>query len=159
METRSSDSIPPSAAQEQLRVARRTHDTSIRRALAPAWFILALSLFCGALTVAPAHKGPGGVLSIIAVVLMVAALIGMSARNRWRALRSAPKPRWNVTEVALIAVAVLVGGVIGPHLLASQANSALVSWALGVAVTVIVAICLFAAQASYRRRASRTWQP
>lgn len=61
--------------------------------------------------------------------------------------------------MALIAVAVLVGGVVGPHLLASQANSALVSWALGVAVTVIVAICLFAAQASYRRRASRTWQP
>jgi hypothetical protein len=30
-----------------------------------------------------------------------------------------PKPKWGVAEVALIAVAVLVGGVVGPHLLAT----------------------------------------
>lgn len=47
-------------------------------------------------------------MSIIAVVLVIAALIGMSARHQWRALRSLPKPQWNVTEVALICVAVVV---------------------------------------------------
>jgi Mn2+/Fe2+ NRAMP family transporter len=126
--------------------------------MAPTGFILALSVFCGAQTIAPAYKGPGNVVSIIAVVWFLAELLMMSARNQWRPLRSLPKPKWGVTEVTLISVAVLVGGVVGPHLLASHSNSALASWGLGAAVTVIVAVCLFAAKASYRRRASRAWQ-
>ena len=97
-------------------------------------------------------------MSIIAVVVLLAALVKLSARNQWRSLRSLPKPKWDVPEVALICFAVLVGGVIGPHLLASHSNSALASWGLGAAVTVIVAACLFAAQACYRRRGSRVWQ-
>ena len=117
-----------------------------------------MSVFCGAQTVAPAYNGPGDVVTLIAVVWFLAELLKMSARNRWRPLRSLPKPKWGVTEVALISVAVLVGAVIGPHLLASHSNSALASWGLGVAVTVIVAACLFAAKASYRHRASRAWQ-
>ena len=158
MENQSSGSLPPSAAREQLRVARQKHDASVRRAMLPAGFILASSVACGAQTVAPAYKGPGNVVSIIAVVWFLAELLRMAARNQWRPLRSWPKPKWGVTEVALIAVAVLVGGVVGPHLLASHGNTALVSWGLGGAVTVIVAACLFAAKASYRRRASRAWQ-
>jgi hypothetical protein len=126
--------------------------------MAPTGFILAMSVFCGAQTVAPAYKGPGNVVTIIAVVWFVAELLKVSARNQWRPLRSLPKPRWGVTDVTLIAVAVLVGGVIGPHLLASHSNSALASWGLGAAVTVIVAACLLAAKAGYRRRASRAWQ-
>jgi hypothetical protein len=63
-----------------------------------------------------------------------------------------------VAEVTLIVVAVLVGGAVGPHLLASRSRSALASWGFGAAVTVIVAACLFAAKVSYRRRASRAWQ-
>jgi Mn2+/Fe2+ NRAMP family transporter len=126
--------------------------------MAPAGFILAVSVFCGAQMVAPAYKGPGNVVSIIAVVWFLAELLKMSARHQWRPLRSWSTPRWGVTEMTLISVAVLIGGVVGPHLLATNSNSALVSWALGGAVTVIVAVCLFAAQASYRRRASRTWQ-
>jgi hypothetical protein len=158
MEKQSPGSVPPAAAREQLRSARQAHDASVRRAIAPAGFILALSVFCGAQTIAPAYKGQGDVVSIIAVVWFLAELLRMSARNQWRALRSLPKPRWGVTEVALISVAVLVGGVIGPHVLASHGNSALASWGFGAAVTVIVAACLFAAKASYRRRASRAWQ-
>jgi len=158
MERQSSGSVPPAAAREQLRAAREAHDASVRRAMAPAGFILALSVFCGAQTVPPAYKGPGNVVTVVAVVWFLAELLKMSARNEWRPLRSLPKPRWGVTEVTLISVAVLVGGVIGPHLLASHSNSALVSWGLGTAVTVIVAACLFAARASYRRRASRAWQ-
>jgi Mn2+/Fe2+ NRAMP family transporter len=96
--------------------------------------------------------------SIIAVLWFLAELLKMSAQNQWRPLRSLPKPRWGVTEVTLISVAVLVGGVIGPHVLASHSNSARASWGLGAAVTVIVAACLFAAKASHRRRASRAWQ-
>jgi Mn2+/Fe2+ NRAMP family transporter len=126
--------------------------------MAPAGFILALSVFCGAQTVAPAYKGPGNVVTIIAVVWSLAELLKMSARNQWRALRSWPKPKWGITELTLISVAVLVGGVVGPHLLASHDNSALGSWGLGAAVTVIVAASLFAANASYRRRVSRAWQ-
>jgi hypothetical protein len=126
--------------------------------MAPAGFIFALSVFCGAQTVAPAYKGPGSVAMIIAVVWSLAELVKMSARNQWRPLRSWPKPKWGVTEVALISVAVLVGGVIGPHLLASHGNSALASWGLGAAVTVIVAACLFAAEASFRWRVSRAWR-
>lgn len=158
MENQSSGSVPPSAAREQLQAAREAHDASIGRAMAPAGFILALSVFCGAQTVAPAYKGPGNVVSIIAAVWFLAELVKMSARNQWRALRSLPKPKWGATEVTLISVAVLVGGVVGPHLLAGHSNSALASWGLGAAVTVIVAACLFAAKASYRRGTSRAWQ-
>ena len=158
MEKQSSGSVPPVAAREQLRAARHAHDASVRRAMAPAGFILALSVFCGAQTVAPAYKGPGNVVTIIAVVWFLGELLRMAARNQWRPLRSLPKPKWGVTEVALISVAVLVGGVIGPHLLANHSNSALVSWGFGAAVTAVVAACLFAAKASYRRRTSRAWQ-
>ncbi len=125
--------------------------------MAPAGLILALSVFCGAQAVAPAYKGPGNVVTIIAIVWSLAELLKMSARNQWRPLRSWPKPKWSVTEVTLISVAVLVGGVIGPHLLASHSNSAPASWGLGAVVTVFVAACLFAATASYRHRASRAW--
>ena len=97
-------------------------------------------------------------MTIIAVVWFLAELLMLSARNQWRPLRSLPKPEWGVTEVTLIAVALVVGGVIGPHLLLTiGSNSVLASWD-GVAVTVIVAACLFAAQASYRHRASRVWR-
>jgi hypothetical protein len=157
MENQSSGPVPPSVAREQLRAARQAHDASVRRATLPAGFILALSVLCGAQTIAPAYKGPGDVVSIVAVVWFLAELVKMSARNRWRPLRSLPKPRWGVIEVALIAVAVLVGGVVGPHLLASHSNSALASWGLGAAVTVMVGGCLFAAKASYRRRENRVW--
>ena len=158
MERQSSGSVAPGAAREQLQAARQAHDASVRRAMAPAGFILALSVFCGAQTVAPAYKGPGHGVTIIAVVWSLAELLKMSARNQWRPLRSWPRPKWGVAEVTLISVAVLVGGVIGPHLLASHGNSALASWGLGAAVTVIVAACVFAAKASYRRRASGAWQ-
>ncbi len=124
----------------------------------PAGFILALSVFCGAQTITPKFKGPGDVVSIVAVVWFLAELLRVSARNGWRPLGSIPKPKWDITEVTLICVAVLVGGVVGPHMLASHGNTALASWVLGGAVSVIVAACLFAAQASYRRRASRAWQ-
>src|SRR5215469_15722544 len=125
MENHSAGSVPPGAARDQLRAARQAHDASVRRAMAPAGFILALSVFCGAQAVASAYKGPGNVVTIIAVLWSVAELLRMSARNQWRPLRSWPKPKWGVTEVTLISVAVLVGGVIGPHLLASHSNSAL----------------------------------
>lgn len=157
MENQPSGPVPPSVAREQLRAARQAHDASVRRATLPAGFILALSVFCGAQTIAPAYKGPGDVVSIVALVWFLAELLKMSARNRWRPLRSLPKPRWGVIEVTLICVAVLVGGVVGPHLLASRSNSALASWGLGAAVTVIVAACLFAAKASYRRHADGVW--
>ncbi|MBV8955397.1 MAG: hypothetical protein JO262_03935 [Solirubrobacterales bacterium] len=158
MENQSSGSVARDAAQAQLRAARQAHDASVRRAIAPAGFILALSVFCGAQTIAPAYKGPGNVVSIIAVVWVLAELLKMSAHNQWRPLRSWPKPRWGVIEVTLISVAVVVGGAIGPHLLASHSNAAPASWGAGAAVTVVVAVCLFAAKASYRRRASRAWQ-
>jgi uncharacterized membrane protein YfcA len=61
-------------------------------------------------------------------------------------------------EAMLICLAVFVGGLVGPHLLASRSNSTLTSWALGAAVAVAVAVCLFAANASYRRRSSRAWR-
>ena len=158
MEKQSSAPVPAGAAREQLLAARQAHDASVRRAMAPAGFIFAFSVFCGAQTVAPTYKGPGNVVTIIALVWCLAELVKMSARNQWRPLRWWPKPKWGVAEVTLISVAVLVGGVIGPHLLASHGNSALTSWGLGAAVTVIVAACLFAAHASYRRRASQAWQ-
>lgn len=144
-------------ARERLRAARQAHDASVCRAVAPTRLILALSFFCGAQTIGPAYKGPGNVVSIVAVVWFLAELLNMSARNQWRPLGSLPRPRWGVTEVALTSGGVLVG-VIAPHLLASQIHSVLTSWGVGAAVTVIVAACLFAAKASYRRRASRAWQ-
>jgi hypothetical protein len=158
MENQSPGSVAPTATREQLRIARQAHDASVRRATVPAGLILASSVFCGALTVAPAYKGPGGVVTIIVVVWFVAELVKMSARSQWRPLRSLPKPNRSVTEVALISAAVVVGGVVGPHLLASHGDSALASWGLGAAVTVIVAACLFAAKASYLCRTSRAWQ-
>lgn len=150
--------MPAGAAQEQLRAARQVHYVSVRRATVPSWCILALSVFCGVQAVAPAYKGPGNVVMIIAVVWLLAALLKISARNQWRPLRSLPKPRWGVAEVTLICVAVFVGGVIGPHVLAGYGNSALASWALGAAVAVVVAACMFAAYASYRRRSARAWK-
>jgi len=125
----------------------------------PTGLIAAVSVFCGAQTVAPAYKGPGNVVTIVAVVWFLAELVKMSARNQWRPLRSLPRPRLGAEEVTLIAVALVVGGVIGPHVLAGRGYSASASWGLGAAVTVVVALCLFAAKASYRRRASRVWQP
>jgi hypothetical protein len=97
------------------------------------------------------------VVSIIAIVWLLSELLIMAAQNQWRALRSLPRPHWGVTELGLIAAGVVVG-VIGPRVLAGDSNSAIASWALGAAVTVIVAVCLFAANASYRHRASRVWQ-
>jgi hypothetical protein len=149
--------MPPDAAREQLRAARRAHDASVSRAAIPAGLILALSVFCGVLTVPPRYKGPGDVVSIVAVVCFLGELIRMSARNQWRSLRSLPKPKCGVIDVMLIAVAVLVGGVIGPHVLAGHGDSALTSWGLGAAVAVVVAACLFTAKASYRRRAGWVW--
>ena len=134
------------------------YDLSVRRATPSVGLILAVSVFCGAQTVSPAYKGPGNVVSIITVVWFVAELLRLAARNEWRPLRSLPKPRWGVAEAMLILIAVLVGGAIGPHLFASHSNSAAGSWGLGAAVTVVVAACLFAAKASYWRRAARAWE-
>jgi membrane protein YdbS with pleckstrin-like domain len=145
-------------AREQLRAARQAHDGSVRRATPRAGLILAVSIFCGALTISPSHRRPGDIVTIVALVGFVVELFRLSARNHWRALRSSPRPKWNVSEFALIAVAVLVGGLVGPHVLASHSNSTFVSWGLGAAVAVAVAACLFAANASYRHRSSRAWQ-
>lgn len=57
-----------------------------------------------------------------------------------------------------IMVAVLVGGAVGPPLLAPVRDSAAASWGLGAAMAVGVAACLFGAYACYRRRVLRTWQ-
>ncbi len=157
MENQPSGSIPPGMAREQLRAARQAHDASVRRARTPAGTILALSVFCGAETVPQAYKGPGNVVTIIAAVWFLAELMRLSARNQWRPLRRLPKPKLNVVEAALMSAAVLVGGVIGPHLLASHNHPPLASWGLGVAVGVTVAACLFGADAAYRRRAFRAW--
>src|SRR5579875_739526 len=99
MENQSSGSVPPGSARAQLWAARQAHDASARRAMLTAGFILALSVFCGAQTVARAYKGPGDVVSVVAVVWFLAELLRMSARNQWRPLRSMPKPKWGVTEV------------------------------------------------------------
>lgn len=157
METQLPGPIAPGAARKQLLAARQAHDASVRRALASTQLVIASSVFCGAQTIAPAYKGPGNVVSILAVVWFLGELLKMSARNQWRPLRSLPKPKWGAIELTLISLAVLVGGVIGPHLLASPSNSAGASWGVGVAVTVVVAASLFAAKASYRRRVSRAW--
>jgi hypothetical protein len=159
MERQSSGTLPPGTAREQLRSARHAHDGSVRRATPPAGFILATSIFCGALTISPSHRGPGHIVTIVALGWFVVELLRLSARNQWRALRSSPRPKWNITEFALIAVAVLVGGLVGPHLLAGRSDSASMSWGLGAAVAAAVAVCLFGASASYRHRSSRAWWP
>ena len=150
--------MPAGAAREQLRAARQAHDASVRRATIPTRLILALSTFCGVLTAPSRYRGPGHVVTVIVVVWFLVELVRMSVRNRWRPLRSLPKPKWGVAEVVLLCVAVLVGGVVGPHVLAGYGHSAFASWGLGVAVAVVVAGCLFGAYASYRRRAAQVWQ-
>jgi hypothetical protein len=159
MERQPSETLTPSTAREQLRAARHAHDGLVRRATPPGGFILAVSIFCGALTISPSHRGPGHIVTIVALGWFVVELLRLSARNQWRALLSSPRPKWNITEFALIAVAVLVGGLVGPHLLASRSDSAFISWGLGAAVAVAVAVCLFTANASYRHRSSRAWRP
>lgn len=154
MEKHPPGSVPPGLAREQLETARRAREASVRRAANPAGLILALSFFCGALTLAPAHQELGGVVTIVAVVWFVAELLLMSARNHWQALRSMPRPKWSLLEVTLICAALLLGGLVGPHLLASAGNSTFVSWGLGGAVAVAVAVLLFSANASYRLRSS-----
>jgi Mn2+/Fe2+ NRAMP family transporter len=119
-----------------------------------AGLILSLSFFCGALTLAPTHQKLGGAVMIIAVVWFVAQLLMMSARNQWRALKSMPRPRWNLTEATLICAALLLGGLVGPHLLASRTNSSLASWGVAGGVGLTVALLLFTANASYRHRSS-----
>lgn len=111
MENQPPGPAPPSVAEEQLRVAGQAHDASVGRAVLPVRFILALSVLCGAQTIALGYKGPGDVVSIIGVVWFLAEPMRMSARQRWRPLRSLPKPRWGVIDVVLMAVAVLVGEV------------------------------------------------
>jgi hypothetical protein len=154
MEKRLSGSVSPGAARARLGAARRAREAAVRRAANPAGLILSVSFFCGAMTLASAHEGPGRAVTIIAVLWFVAELLVMSARNEWRALRSLPRPRWNLIEVALICVALLLGGLIGPHFLVSQANSTFASWGVAGAVAVTVAVLLFAANASYRNRSS-----
>jgi uncharacterized membrane protein len=116
-------------------------------------------MLCGALTISPSHRGPGHVVTIVALLWFLIELLRLSARNKWRALLSSPRPNWNVTEFALIAVAVLVGGLVGPHLLAGHSNSTLLSCGLGAVVAVVVAAGLFTANGSYRHRSSRAWKP
>lgn len=152
MEKHASGSVSPGMARKQLEAARRARDLSVRRAANPIGLILSLSFFCGALTLAPAHQGLGSVVTIIAVLWFVAELLLMSARNQWQALRSMPRPKWSLLEVTLMCAAVLLGGFVGPHLLASQTNSAFVSWGLAGGVAVAVAVLLFSANTSYRRR-------
>jgi hypothetical protein len=146
--------LSPGAAREQLRTSRGAREASVRRAAGPAGLVLSLSFFCGALTLAPAHEELGSAVMIIAVLWFVAELVMMSARNQWRALRSRPRPRWNLTEVTLICAALLLGGLVGPHLLASRTNSPLASWGLAGGVGLTVALLLFTANASYRHRSS-----
>jgi len=103
--------------------------------------MLSVSFFCGALTLAPAHQQLGSVVTILAVLWFVSELVLMFARNQWRALRSMPRPKWSLLEVMLICVAVLLGGLVGPHLLASHTNSTFVSWGLAGGVAVAVVAC------------------
>jgi Mn2+/Fe2+ NRAMP family transporter len=158
MENQRLGPVLPGEAKDQLCAARHLQNVSVRRATVPAWIILVISVFCGVQAVTPAYRGPGSVVTVIAVVLLVVALLRMSARNGWRAMRSWPKPKWNGAEVALIAAAALVGGAVGPHLLANNGDTAVTSWGLGAAVAVTVAASLSGAYASYRRRVSHIWQ-
>lgn len=120
--------------------------------------ILVVSFFSGVLTLTPAQRGPGHMLTIIAVVGLVVELVRLSARNQWEALRSLPRAKWNLTELALAGLALVVAALIGPHLLADRSRSELASYALGAAVMVTVAVLLFAANLSYRWRCSRAWR-
>lgn len=158
MESQRPVSATSGEAREQLRGARRAQDAAVRRARAPAWFIVVVSGFCGVQTVAPAYRGPGSAVTILAMALLMVALVRMSARNGWRPMRSWPKPRWGVAEMALIVIAVLVGGAVGPYLLSGDGDSAITSWGLGAAVAVAVAACLFGAYAAHRRRVFQMWQ-
>jgi hypothetical protein len=115
---------------------------------------LPVSFLCGALRLAPSHQVLSSAVTIIAVLSLVVELLVMSARNDWQPLRSAPRPRWNVTEAMLICAALLLGGLVGPHLLAGRGNSAPASWGLAGGVAAAVALLLFTANASYRRRSS-----
>jgi hypothetical protein len=144
--------ISPGMAREQLEGAPRAREASARRAANPAGLILSLSFFCGALTLAPAHQQLGSAVTIIAVLWFVAQLLMMSARNQWGALRSMPRPNWNLTEVTLICAPLFLGGLAGPHLFASQTNSAFASWGPAGGVAVAVAVLLSTANTSYRRR-------
>ncbi len=154
MESSASHPVSADTARKQLEAARRARGVSVRRAATPVGLILSLSCFCGAMTLAPAHQHLGSVVTIVAALSFVAELLLLSARNHWQALRSMPHPKWSFFEVTLICVAMLLGGFIGPHLLAGRANSPLVSWALAGAVTVAVAVLLLGANASYRHRSA-----
>lgn len=144
--------VSANAARQQLEASRRVREASVRRATTPAGVILSVSFLCGALTLAPAHQHLGSGVTMIAVVCLVLELLILSARNQWVALRSMPRPRWSRFEVTLICVALLLGGVVGPHTLASRANSVALSWGLAAGVALAVAALLFCANASYRRR-------
>ncbi len=154
MEKHGPGSLPPAIARKHLDAARRARARSVRRAANPVGLILSVSFFCGALTLAPAHQQLGSVVTILAVLWFVAELLLMAARNQWRALRSMPRPKWSLLEVTLMCAAVLLGGLVGPHLLASHTNSTFVSWGLAGGVAVAVAVLLFSADASYRHRSS-----
>jgi hypothetical protein len=146
--------MSPSVARKRLDAARQARATSARRAANPAGLILSVSFFCGALTLAPAHQPLGSLVTILAVLWFAAELLLMSARNQWRALRAMPRPRWSLLETTLMCLAMLLGGFVGPHLLASNTHSTFVSWGLAGAVMVAVAVLLFSANASYRHRSS-----
>lgn len=152
MENHAPRPISANAARQQLESARRVRDASVRRASTPAGLIVSVSLLCGALTLGPAHQRLGSVVTIVAVAGLVLELVIMSARNQWLALRSLPRPRWSRFEVTLICVALLLGVVVGPHILASRANSGSLSWGLAAGVAAAVAGLLFWANVSYRRR-------
>lgn len=92
MESQSSDPVVPAATRAQLRDARRAHDAAMRRATGPAWIILVISAFCGMQTVAPTYRGPGSVVTLVTVVLLMVALLRLAARNGWVAMRASPKP-------------------------------------------------------------------
>jgi hypothetical protein len=152
MEKRAPGSVSPGIARQQLDAARRARAGSARRASNPAGLVLSVSFFCGAMTLAPGRPPLASGVTILAVVWLVAELLIMSARNGWRALRSMPRPRRSLLESTLVIGAMLLGGVIGPHLLASRANSSWVSWSLAAGVAIRVAFLRFGADALYRKR-------
>lgn len=152
MEKHAHHPLSAGMAREQLEAARRARQASVRRAANPTGVILSVSFFCGALTLAPAHQDLGSVVTIIAVLWLVAELLLMSARNHWQALRSLPRPRWSRLELALLCAGMLLGGFVGPHILAGRTNSAFASWALAGGVALAVALLLLGANASYRHR-------
>ena len=93
--------------------------------------------------------------SIIAIAWFVLELLRLSAAQHWEGLRFWPRARWSPAETILIAAAVAVGGLVGPHLLAHADNAPAMSWGLAGAVTVTVAGLLFGARASFRSRMAR----